>query len=251
MAELAHCFGRGPNARLQQAKAGTPALIERNNFAIENGVGARERRRNLRQLRILLLNATAGARQQFDLAIRPEEQRADSIPLQLEEPLRTFRQRGRRGGQHGRDFCRHRRLHRARHTGGINRRGLYAAQIVFCVPSGLGGEVFFLDEQPFVALAAVFHARQGEIAQKLFSVQAEFHVAALHLLGKRCFTEQLVAAPIPHTDAAGAVIAFRYRALKVAVLQRMVFHQHGQTFFCRIERGTLGDCPGFQNTLGF
>src|SRR5207248_1726922 len=83
-------------------------------------------------------------------------------------------------------------------------------------------------------------------AQKSFSVQAEFHVAAVHLLGKRFFTQQLVAAPIPHADAAGAVIAFRYRALKVAVLQRMIFHQHGQTFFCRIERGTLGDCPGFQ-----
>ena len=92
MAELAHGFGRGPNARLQQAKAGTSALIERNNFAIENGAGAREGRRNLRQLRILLLNATAAARQQFDLAIRPEKQRAHSIPLQLEEPLRTFRQ---------------------------------------------------------------------------------------------------------------------------------------------------------------
>ena len=50
---------------------------------------------------------------------------------------------------------------------------------------------------------------------------------------------------------AGAVVAFRNDAFETAVVDRMIFRQHGETFFCRIRDSDLWESPTSEARLPF
>src|SRR5690606_36274947 len=63
------------------------------------------------------------------------------------------------------------------------------------------------------------------------------------------FAYRLVKSFVPFVYQACSVIAFRNDSFEILVIKRMVLHHHGQAFIGRIERGTLGHGPAFQNAL--
>ncbi len=119
----------------------------------------------------------------------------------------------------------------------------HAARVVLDVPARLRFGVFLLDQQPFVALAAPAHQHQREFAAQLFAMQAEFEIAALDLRQRRRIAQQFVAAAIPQHHAAAAVLAFRNVAFETAVVERMIFHVHGQMLWPAAPGSGLSERP--------
>jgi hypothetical protein len=121
--------------------------------------------------------------------------------------------------------------------------GQDAVGVVLDVPAGFGFRVFLFDDQPLVALAAVFHFDQHKLAAKLFAVQPELQIAAFNLgVGGRV-AQQLINAAIPQHHAAAAILAFWNIALEVAVVERVIFHVYGQILRERLQAGTLWHGP--------
>ncbi len=115
--------------------------------------------------------------------------------------------------------------------------------MVFDVPAWFRFGVFLFDDQPLVALAAIFHLYQGELAAQLFAMQPELQVAALDLCVGRRIAQQLVDAAIPQHHAAAAVLTFRNVAFKVSIVERMIFHVYGQIFGQRLQARTFWNGP--------
>ena len=109
--------------------------------------------------------------------------------------------------------------------------------------------VAMLDQKPIGALAPlaiVAHAHQHPAAVQLVTVQREFQVALPKpLLG---FVGFPIAA-VPELHGAAAILALRNGAFEIAVIERMILHFDRQPLVMRIERGTLGDCPGFEDAV--
>ena len=57
----------------------------------------------------------------------------------------------------------------------------------------------------------------------------------------------MIEAPVPDDHASCAVIVLRDHALKILVVERMVFNHDGQPFYGRIQRGPLRDGPALQH----
>jgi len=110
----------------------------------------------------------------------------------------------------------------------------------FGVPLGIGVGVLFLEQQPLVALAAILHADDGELSLELVAVQAELEIAALHLRPGGKTPSVSVRAAVPQHDASRAIVAGRDVAFKIAVVEWMIFHMHGEALFGGAERGPLG-----------
>src|SRR5262249_27558326 len=56
---------------------------------------------------------------------------------------------------------------------------------------------------------------------------------------------------VPDDDFAGSVVPLWDDAFKLAVVDRMIFGQHRQAFFVRIETGSFGNCPRAQHPFHF
>jgi hypothetical protein len=56
-------------------------------------------------------------------------------------------------------------------------------------------------------------------------------------------------APIPELDRPSTVLAFRDRALEVAVVERMVLDLDRQALVVRVERWTPGDRPRLEDAV--
>ncbi len=111
--------------------------------------------------------------------------------------------------------------------------------------------VAVLDQQPigpFSPIAIPAHPHQHPTAVQLVAVQREFQVALLEsffgIVG-------LPIAAIPELHRAAAVLALRYGAFEIAVVERMILHLDGQPLVARIERRTLGHRPGLEDAVEF
>src|SRR5260221_128345 len=62
---------------------------------------------------------------------------------------------------------------------------------------------------------------------------------------------RLPVAPGPEHDRAAAIPAFWERAFEVTIVQRVVFHLHGQTLVLGIERRSLGHSTGLEDAVEF
>src|SRR5579862_1811652 len=115
-----------------------------------------------------------------------------------------------------------------------------------------------LDEKPLVPLASRtprFNVNQREIAFQALTVEPKLQVA----LGEhgsgfgispgivfaiyRDRRERLPGADIPNDHAASSVVAFRDRAFKVEIRNRMILHLHREALVRRIERRPLRNSP--------
>src|ERR1051325_4446920 len=56
---------------------------------------------------------------------------------------------------------------------------------------------------------------------------------------------------VPEHDSAAAVFALRNRALKVSILQRVIFDLDGQRFDGRVEAWSLGNGPALEHAIPF
>ena len=112
-----------------------------------------------------------------------------------------------------------------------------------------GEFVTVLDQEPVGALAAVavaLHPHQHPAAVQLVAVQGEFQVALLEAaLGIIGFP----GAAIPQHDGAAAILVVRNGAFEIAVIERVILDLDRQPLVMRIERGPLGDRPGFEDAV--
>jgi len=122
--------------------------------------------------------------------------------------------------------------------------------MIFGVPARARCSILFLNQQPFVALAA-FHADDGKFSTQLFAGKAELEIPARKLFFRAGVSQQLIGTAIPQHHAAAAVIALGNHALELAVFERMVFHHHRQALLVGIEGRTLGNRPGLQRAADF
>src|SRR5262249_839056 len=90
-----------------------------------------------------------------------------------------------------------------------------------------------------------------ELAGQLLSMQAKLEIAGLPLLLRRLVSRPFVGAAVPQDDASGAVIPTGNGSLKVAVVQRMIFHVHGQAFNRGVKGGAVGQRPGLEDPVHF
>ena len=112
--------------------------------------------------------------------------------------------------------------------------------------------VAMLDQEPVVALAAiaiVAHAHQHPAAPQLGARKNE-----LELTPAQCFAGVTVPvrhpeAAVPQHDRPAAVLTLGDRAFEVSVLERMVLDLDGEALVAWIERGPLGDGPGFEHAI--
>ncbi len=260
------------DARLDEAEARAAVFVEHRDLAVENGGGRFEEVRQDAELGILLVAALLVAREDAELALLDEADGADAVPFHFVEPVGARRRASGESGEHGLDgagqrgFRRRRAASRAIAGGGscrfvdggkvvgdflLGAAGEHAARVVLDVPAGFRGGVLLLDEQPLVALAAIFHADQGEFAGELFAVQAELEIAALDLGLAGCVAEQIEGAAVPEHHAAAAVLAFGDVAFEISVVERMIFDVDGEGFGERLKRGAFGDGPGFERAVDF
>ena len=82
-----------------------------------------------------------------------------------------------------------------------------------------------------------FFALEGEI-------QLALRIAALGVL-------TVPVAAVPDHDGASAILALRNGAFEVAIVQRMILDLNCEPLVMRIERGSLGDGPGFEDAVQF
>ena len=58
-----------------------------------------------------------------------------------------------------------------------------------------------------------------------------------------------IKAPVPDDHPSRTVIALRDNPLEIFIIERVVFHHHGQPFYGRIQRDALRDRPALQHPL--
>src|SRR5262245_33332021 len=105
--------------------------------------------------------------------------------------------------------------------------------------------VAMLDEEPVVALLAwaALHAHEYPAAPELLSGDSEFQIALSQCRADAGRPFRHPEPAVPEHDGAAAVFAFGDRSFKVAIIQGMVFHLHGQSLVAGIARGSFGDRP--------
>src|SRR2546423_11503634 len=98
----------------------------------------------------------------------------------------------------------------------------------------MDGKILLFDQQPVFAIAS-FGSDQGEFAHEALSVKPEFQVAGLPLLDRGFCSQPLISSAIPDLYLAGAVVAAGDGAFKIAIVQTMIFHMHGQPYDGRLD----------------
>ncbi len=116
-----------------------------------------------------------------------------------------------------------------------------------------GARVFVvaLDHQPIVVLLVglAVHPDEMPAPAQLFAFQFEFEMALGQPLVR--IADRLPLAAVPHNDRTAAILALGYRALEIAVVERVVLDMDGEALFARHEARALGHRPAFQNAVQF
>ena len=111
-----------------------------------------------------------------------------------------------------------------------------------------------LDQQPvrpLATLTVVADPHQHEAALQPLSFKGKLEVALGESLLGRPVAFRLPVAAVPEHDRAAAILAFGNRAFEVTIVQRVVFHLHGQALVLGIERRSLGHSPGLEDAVEF
>ncbi len=178
--------------------------------------------RQIPQFRILCGNIFALAGPDHASSVRNMSQRPHPVPLDLEHPAFARRRFSRKLRQH--------RLHHFREC----LLGQNALRIIVNLPLRRFLSVLLLNEQPlFLFGIPRLHPHQPEHPVQLLPPKRELQIPALKLLFNRDISERLPSPQIPQHHGARAVIALGNRTLEFGITQRMVFHFHRQTFYCR------------------
>ena len=89
-------------------------------------------------------------------------------------------------------------------------------------------------------------AYQGELALELLPGHDEFQVSLFQAFQEEPFIfpavfgcRMLIETPVPDDDVAGAVIALGDDPFKIFIVERMIFHLHGQPFLGRVHGRSL------------
>src|SRR6266436_6546037 len=115
--------------------------------------------------------------------------------------------------------------------------------------------VAMLDEEPIrlgrslalVRSSAIVQSNQDPLAVELLALELKLEIAAFQSFVR--ISDRRPFAAVPDDDFARAVFAFRNAAFEFGVFDRMVFNFDRQPLFSRIERGTFGDGPAFENAV--
>ena len=84
---MRHGIGvRNRNARLDQAETGPAFLVQHRDLAVQDGLRRLDVVRQNAQLGILLVAAFSGARENAELGVFDEAERADAVPFHFVEP---------------------------------------------------------------------------------------------------------------------------------------------------------------------
>src|ERR1700732_2638929 len=109
-----------------------------------------------------------------------------------------------------------------------------------------------LDQQPFLfSWLPAANFDQYKTSGQLATVQNKLQFATIDLLGGREIAFHFEGALVPEDHLASAIISLRYFALKLCVLERMIFGLNGQALIYRIHRWTLRHGPGFHHAIHF
>ena len=198
---------------LHRREARPPLLVERAHLAVDDALRAADRLcQLLRHLGEAAGEIVAVAGDELRLAAADIAERAIAVPLHLEDPVVAARERlGERGE--------HRRVLAARPA----RRG--------------AGRVRLAQQQPVPLLAAELRRDERPGPFEALAVQPHGQAAVGLLL------HELVGAPVPDLDRAGAVVPLRDLAFEARVVERMILDMDGQDAHARLERHALRHGP--------
>src|SRR5580700_1910232 len=110
------------------------------------------------------------------------------------------------------------------------------------------------DQPPVGALTLVpilLKPYQYPAAVQAHAIEREFELTLLECLLRRLATLWRPETAVPELHRTAAVLTLRNRALKIAVVERMVFHLHRQALIGRIERWSARNCPGLEDSVPF
>jgi hypothetical protein len=99
--------------------------------------------------------------------------------------------------------------------------------------------------------AVAAHAHQHPTAVQLAAFQRELKIAALEGVLRRLVAFRRPIAAVPEHHRAAAIFALGDGAFEIAVVQRMIFDFHRETFVGRIDRGAARHRPGLEHAVPF
>ena len=121
---------RHRDARLNQAEAGAALVIQHRDLAVQDRLRCFDLARQDAQLGILLVAALLRARENAELVVLDEAQRADAVPFHFVEPRIARRRTSGERGEHG--------GHRCAALATFTAPGRHRVQIVRLLVSGIG-----------------------------------------------------------------------------------------------------------------
>ena len=112
--------------------------------------------------------------------------------------------------------------------------------------------VLMFDQEPIGAFAAatvMLHADEDPTALQALAGENEFEIPFFERRF-RCFAIQgFPITAIPELDGTAAILALRYRAFEIAIVQRVILDLDSEAFIGGIERGAARYGPGFEDTV--
>ena len=264
---------------LQQSETRNPVLPQRDQLAVEHGFLGRDACDLGGDAGQPVRPIVAVAGQQPHARAAPDREQAVAVELHLAEPARRIRRQGigearelrlRIVGQEGRN----RSLRRGGGGGGLGRRAALAGGGIGAgarlrgragrgergfafhpggVEARLLERIMFLDEQP--VLGAVFRPGlepdQHEFAVQPRTVEQEFQFALVERRLRIARKLRRPGAAIPCLDRAGAVIALRYDALEIGVVERVILGPDREPLVGRIAGRAFRHRPAPQHAAIF
>ena len=114
--------------------------------------------------------------------------------------------------------------------------------------------VLVFDQQPVgasVAPAVVPDLHEHPTTFEPFAGENELEIAGLESVFRTLRSLRRPVTAVPHLHGAAAVLTLRDRAFEIPVVERMIFHLHGQALVGGIDRRALGDGPRFEDAVQF
>ena len=205
------------NTRLERREARAPGGVEADDLAVEDRAVRAQRAAEPRELRVALGDLAPVASIEAQASGLRVGERAHAVPLDLVGPRRIVaRERG-EAGEHRRDVLGHRR------------------------GAGVGRRVHAVDH-PVLGLLLPADREQRVARVDSLAVECDLDLARLPL-------QRLVCAVVPDRHRAGAVVAGRYLARELEVLQRVVLGVRRDEVDLRFERHAARQRPRDEDTV--
>ena len=254
---------REPHPGLEPLEAGLAALVEGHDLAVEKETlhGQPAKRRD--QLGIASRDRLAAPAVELDGIARSGGQHPDAVVLDLEEPrLARERALGQRG-QHERLIPRGEiapgrfegveSAPERRELGGNvtdlfhgeareDRLGIAIRQLLRS-----GGGIGLLEEEPLLLLLR--HPGERPPPPHLVAEELDLQLPLRELIEGISLLRRPVPPAVPDDDGAGPVVVGWDHSLEVGVLERVIFHVHGEALLLGADRRALRDGPALQHPV--